>query len=137
MNQVKIAVYTLIDITATGNRKNIENTKSRDQQRNWETAEQLIGLRTHTTIIASPGSPKFVSTERHEFGSVYNTTQVRCWKFIFRAITGKNQDIIKELEYDFNKVPIIPGLDETITLDLPIFNCTQPSKNIYFKILPE
>lgn len=129
---IKIAVYTLVDITATGIKTNtVEDEFKRNQQRNWETASQVINLRYHNTIEAAPFSPKYANLDSHQFGQKFQNQQ-SSWKFIFATETDY---IIKELEYDFHNVPVVVGLNETITLPEPVFCTHGPWKNIYFKIL--
>jgi len=133
----KFCIYSLVDITATGVIDNSTvNQLERNQQRNWETAFQIINLRTQTTVEAVPASPRMVLMEHHEFGGYYRGTH-RCWKFIFTIefdnIFGTEQAPYERLEYDFNEVPIIKGLNETIDLPDPVFYTKGLLKNIYFR----
>lgn len=138
---MRVAVYTLVDITATGvtRTQDVDNYQ-RNQQRNWETAHQIINLRTHAQISAVPASPRMVFMDQHEFGSYYSG-QHRCWKFIFfveySTILGTEQDPFERLRYDFDSVPVIIGLDETAAMPDPVFYCDGILKNTYFKILPD
>jgi hypothetical protein len=133
----KFSVYTLIDITATSIiDNNSDNVKQRNQQRNWETAHQLINLRTQSMVEAVPASPRMIYCEGHEFGSYYRG-QHRCWKFIFTIdfdnIFGTDDDPYRLLVTDFNEVPIITGLDETVNLPDPVFYTEGILKNTYFR----
>ena len=135
----KFCIYSLVDITATGIIDNsTPNQLERNQQRNWETAYQIINLRTQSTVEAVPASPRMVSMEQHDFGGYYRG-QHRCWKFIFSIefdnIFGSDQAPYERLEYDFNEVPIIKGLNETIDLPDPVFYTKGLLKNIYFRAL--
>jgi hypothetical protein len=52
-----IICYTLIDITSTGfvrKPKTPQDTKLRNQQRNYETFIQLISLRSQPSLITKP-----------------------------------------------------------------------------------
>jgi hypothetical protein len=130
---IKIAVYTLVDITATGIKTNIAVDEfKRNQQRNWETASQVVNLRYHNIIEAAPFSPKYANLTSHNFGSQFQQ-QHSSWKFIFST---ESESIITDLEYDFDNVPVIAGLNETIELNEPVFRTHGAWKNIYFKILP-
>lgn len=138
---IKIAVYTLIDITNTGiTSNNPDNQFKRNQQRNWETINQVINLRSHATIEASPNTPKQVNLAFHQFGDYYKDHQ-KCWKFIFSLkypeTIGSIQDPTEKLRYDINGVPIITGLDETVHLPDPVFYIDGLLKNTYFKILTD
>lgn len=134
MVAVKISVYTLVDITSTGEIGNSAQVVfARNQQRNWETAHQIINLRNQTTLLAWPTSPKMVSMTAHEFGSYY-TNNHRCWKFMFGIddVDCFGRDFEK-LYYDFDNVPVIKGLDETVDLPDPVFYTQGLLKNTYFK----
>jgi hypothetical protein len=138
MSNTRYSVYTLIDITSTQVISNTNtDTFARNQQRNWETAQQIIGLRTQATIVAVPASPRTVYMDAHEFGSYYKG-QHQCWKFIFEVeqtdIFGNNDDPVKLLRQDFDSVPIIKNLAETIDLPDPVFYTEGLLKNTYFKI---
>jgi hypothetical protein len=138
---MKLAVYSLIDITDTGIRTDYaDKIKLRNQQRNWETAYQIVGLHNEVNIIVSPLTPKMVIVDHHDFGEFYSE-QHRCWKFIFQFQfphkVSTDTEVFRTLAADFNRVPVITGLDETITLPDPVFRTSGPLKNTYFKILPE
>lgn len=132
------AGYTLVDITDTGVlRYNPELIAQRNQQRNWESVLQVIGLRAQPMEIISPRNPKMVSMAGHEFGSFYKGSQ-RCWKFMFFVehmdVFGGADNPTLLLEQDFDQVPVITGLDETAGFPDPVFCTTGMTKNIYFKI---
>jgi hypothetical protein len=132
---VSINVYTLVDITATGYIVN-DSSKQREQQRNWETAQQLVNLRAACRIRAVPGMPKIVEVGPHQFGSRY-TGQHRCWKFIFtidQEYLHRNHDPLYYLKFDFDRVPINTGLDETAEFANTLFYTSGADTNVYFKI---
>ncbi len=62
--------FTLIDITPTGVTTHTSNNIfERNQQRNWETVQQIISLRTQPTIISTDN---FVDDiKRYNFGINY------------------------------------------------------------------
>lgn len=129
---MKLAVYTLIDITSTGILNNDAAVKlQRNQQRNWETALQLISLRNHCDIVAHPSSPQLVNLSLHDFGERF-TGEQRCWKFIFETELEQNIDTLKK---DFDSVPILVGLSETVQFNHPVFSTDGPEKNMYIKVL--
>ena len=54
--------FTLIDITSTGVISwSPQNERKRNQQRNWETVQQILSLRTQPTIMETNN---FVENER-------------------------------------------------------------------------
>ena len=62
--------YTLVDITATGVTRGV-NEHARNQQRNWETVLQTIGLRTQPVLIKGPVCTESTLGEGWEFGDYY------------------------------------------------------------------
>jgi hypothetical protein len=130
--------YTLVDITDTGVRRIKEDLQTeRNQQRNWETVLQVISLRAQPLDMISAKSPRMVSMQGHEFGSFYRGSQ-QCWKFMFfvehNDVFGPPDDPSKFLKQDFNEVPIITGLNETVGFPDPVFYTVGLLKNLYFRV---
>ena len=131
--------YTLIDVTNTGvYRNDAQQPLLRNQQRNWETVLQVIGLRAQPVDIVSPTDPKIVAMNNHQFGSYY-TGSHRCWKFKFYVehqdvFGGGNTNSTELLEKDINEVPVIVGLSESAALPDPVFYTNGILKNTYFKV---
>ena len=131
------SAFTLVDITQTGitrHRKGEE--KQRDQQRNWETVLQVIGLRAQPQMIEGPTSSNyFITSDSNLFGNMFNGEQ-RVWYFSFgvdAVDVWQDQDSnnVGFLYADIAEVPIIQGLDETARFMLPIFYPYGPIKNIH------
>lgn len=108
----RVELSTLFDLTQTnvkGHRRNADlddetyNYK-RNQQRNYETVLQCIGLRCQPLNIKGPWV--FSNNE----GELY-------WQMSFETdreqIFAKGTDPLGILKQDFNGVPMIVGLDET------------------------
>lgn len=135
----KIRCRTLFDITATGVRSYfkesripfqdqagnvIDNmpawTRSRNQQRNWETLNQLISLRTLPENITNPTKDKMV------------------WQFEFLvpdlSSLGDAQDPVKLLKNDADSVPMILGLDEQ-EVTVPYIISHGDQCNIWFELV--
>jgi hypothetical protein len=128
--------YTLVDITETGITRDRNNQElERNQQRNWETVLQCIGLRAQPMHMVT----KYETTDLdyYEFGEMYKG-QHRVWSFAFTVehenVFKKNQDQLYYLDQSFDQVPVITGLNETARFILPIFYTAGAIKNIYFKI---
>lgn len=120
---------TLIDITNTGIKYG--NSKERDQQRNWETVLQVLGLKTQPMIKDLPvmlGNIN-VSKVNYLFGEFYEGQQ-SLWAFNFYC--EHNIYTLEQLQEDFEQVPVILGLDETARFMLPIFHSYGTLKNIHF-----
>jgi len=127
---------TLVDITATGViRHSADKELERNQQRNWETALQCIGLRAQPQLIEVPVS-KYFEIDEHLFGEYFYNTKQKVWIFSFGVEPADvfllDDDPIGQLEKDFAQVPIICGLEETARFMLPIFYPYGAIKNIHF-----
>ena len=127
--------YTLVDITATGVIRSHDNDSlERNQQRNWETLLQCIGLRTQPQNIIEPVVSTFSDINIAEFGDFYLGEQkVWTWKWTVESngvydLPGKPLGGLLE---DLEQVPIITGLAETARFMLPIFYPYGTIKNIY------
>lgn len=137
---IRIKCTTLFDITATGvkNRfhksrlpfvdqagKTIFDTdswqRSRNQQCNWETINQIISLRTLPENITNP------------------TVDNDIWTFEFDVIDPstieQNADPVAVLKNDCNGVPMIIGLSEKSTTE-SMLTTVAGSENIWFEIVP-
>ena len=132
----RIAVYTLIDVTTTDVTNNdAEDQQQRNQQRNWGTVNQIINLRIESQVEAVPRTPMQVNVDSHKFGSYYRGYH-QCWKFIFQFDSGIDcAQHLEKLRFDFDNVPIITGLDETIDLPYPVFCVNGALTNTYFRVL--
>jgi len=129
--------FTLIDITPTGVISySPQNEKKRNQQRNWETVQQILGLRTQPTILETDNFTDDLSG--YNFGVDYQGHH-KIWTFKF---TVDYADIYQEgcdkfglVKYDFKITPIILGLDETIHPAVAVFDPKGTCNNVYFKSL--
>jgi hypothetical protein len=128
---------TLVDITATGvTRHRVEQELERDQQRNWETVLQVIGLRAQPQLIEGPVCREYAIDSSGGFGEMYHGVQ-KVWLFCFGVESEDvflyNDDPVGGLDKDFAQVPVVCGLTETARFMLPIFYPYGAIKNIYFK----
>lgn len=129
-------VYSLVDITNTGvTRLTASNEHERNQQRNWETVLQVVGLRAQPIHIEGP-----VQTELEvsylNFGDLYegrHQVWVSCFGVEHSDVYLVGNNPVAGLEKDFEQVPVITGLNETARFLLPIFYTHGTIKNIYFK----
>ncbi len=128
---------TLVDITATGViRHSADNELKRNQQRNWETVLQCIGIKAQPQHIDGPYVVEDIEVDAtSHFPEIYHGRQ-RCWVFSFGVehedVFLKDADPVGALDEAFAKVPIICGLEETARFMLPIFYPYGSIKNIYF-----
>ena len=123
---------TLIDITNTGITKG--DSLIRNQQRNWETVLQVLGLKTQPIIISGPEIIIDVEGVDKIFGEFYQTMQ-KVW--IFKFASERNIYTVDQLYEDFEQVPVITGLEESARFMLPIFHSYGILKNIYFSTVDE
>lgn len=129
--------FTLVDITPTGvtRHKSGDETR-RDQQRNWETVLQCIGLRAQPQLIEGPVIKDLEIDNDDIFGEMFYGTKQRVWLFTFGVESEDvfllDGDPVGQLDKDFSQVPIICGLTETARFILPIFYPYGAIKNIYF-----
>lgn len=136
MSKEFYSIYSLVDITATGVTKVTGDAElTRNQQRNWETVLQVVGIRAQPITIEGP-----VVTELDvgylEFGSMYegkHKVWVACVGIEHSDVYLEDNNPVAGLESDFAQVPVVTGLTETARFLLPIFYTHGTIKNIYFK----
>ena len=107
-------MFTLVDITKTGVTRG-DGTTERDQQRNYETALQAIGLITQPHEINEPRCTQ-AHMEWLEFGDYFQGEQkVWVWQFSVehRDVFAIGPNPVGKLSEAFDQIPIICGLDET------------------------
>lgn len=135
---MKFVCQTLFDITATGTTGHCKPTRmpyrdragqlitdqetwnhSRNQQRNWETLTQILGLRTQLFDLTDP---------------VVDQTGTR-WMFEFETETdgvyGPEADPVSVLRADADGVPMLGGLKNQPEVGNVLIT-EGPSKNIWF-----
>jgi len=128
--------YTLVDITATGVIRSTDpDDIRRNQQRNWETVLQCIGLRTQPLHIQEPTIYEDIEMARTRFGEFYNMRPQTVWSWSWAVEKHGIYDLPNQpmggLLQDLEQVPIISGLEETARFMLPIFYPYGSIKNIY------
>lgn len=137
---MQVRCLTYFDITATGVKNHFKQSRipfrdsagnlianaadwnrSRNQQRNWETVNQLISLRALPVDITDP--VKTTHNEQH------------AWMFEFvieqQDAVSVGDNPIGALLADSNMIPMLTGLDETAILD----QLLQPGVNIFFEVV--
>ena len=136
---VTIRCSTLFDITVTGVRNHTSNSqmpfrdqsgqmietdqqwvRSRNQQRNWETLNQILGLRTLPENIQVP---RIQSTKWHFEFDIPDMS----------AVSTQEQPL-GLLMQDCENVPMITGLSETVQL-VPELRTQGTDANIWFEIV--
>ena len=126
-------LYTTVDITNTGQYRT-EPGKETDRWReqNFQTVLQTLGMRAN---ISFNKSPVHIEISGHILG--FNTTNIiRVWQFDFYTerenFFQSNDNPIGYLIDDFDGVPYISGLDESMEQNYDVFVTDGPSRNIIF-----
>lgn len=128
--------YSLVDITPTGVvRGREQDSVDRNQQRNWETVLQCIGLRTQPHCIQLPVENIVRELSVLDFGEFYTGQNQKVWTWLWATESTDIYDLPNQplggLMKDLEQVPIITGLTETAKFMLPIFYPYGAIKNIY------
>ena len=133
---------TLFDITATGVTGHFKTTRvpyvdqagqeivdqatwnrSRNQQRNWETLTQILGLRTQLFDLTRPVRDQGATSWMFEFESDRD------------GVFGPDSDPTQILRTDADGVPMLLDLDNRADL-LPVLRTHGLQQNIWFATLP-
>ena len=130
---MRFIVSTLVDITQTNARRADGNKFAYSQQQNYNTLVNTMGLRTNILPLADIKIENRL-LDADEFGSSY-TGEHTVWSFPFE-VEAEDSLTVEMLEQDFDLVPVITGLDETIKINNNVFR-TNGSKdnNILFKTI--
>jgi len=127
-------VLSLIDITETKQRRNNSNDQiAIGQQANWMTFVQTMMLRTN--VLCQPPVIKEYSAKEFEdlgFGSSYTGKQ-KVWEVNCTTDEYQYFPPIEALEEDFDLVPTVKGLKESIKINNNVFRTTPEARNIIFK----
>jgi len=153
--QNPIVCYSLIDITKTGIVSNfkpsapdfiddanqviddeISWSRSRNQQRNFETIIQTIGLKSQITHLQVPIDNLVDLQELGCFGKSFKGKR-KVWTFTFAVehidVYKKDGESLLLLPADVNLIPCILDLTETAKIKYPIFQSFGNNKNIHFE----
>jgi hypothetical protein len=133
-----IEIHSLMDITKTDIHRNIrpqgtsltqqEWDFKRNQQRNWDTVVQLLGLRFQPLDISAPVKLTRQRPAAYGFGWIYGPIDdVNIWKCTCRYETDVDLWLIRN---DFNNIPVVRGLEETILYPYSCFSSTGENINI-------
>lgn len=129
---MKFRLETLIDITETKARRQGDDKFAYKQEANFQTVLQTIGMRVN---IEYQNSPTFeeVSVGKMLFDDKYKGKQM-LWTFDFN-VEYEDALTLEMLEGDFDLIPIITGLNETIGLNKALFKTTGKGMNTLFSVV--
>lgn len=130
---MQYSLYTTVDITHTGQYRD-EPGKEADRwkEQNFQTVLQVLGMRANV-IYSRP--PSFMKISGKVVG--FNTSKIiHAWYFEFSTerdyLYETNNDPVGYLKEDFNNVPYISGLDESMDQNYDVFVTDGPARNIVF-----
>jgi hypothetical protein len=125
----RFTLHTLIDITETKMFKHQNGSDmAKNQQQNFITLLQTIGLRVNPSFVRSPVCEEHNLKTWH-FGSEYKGNH-RVWTFDFEieydgAFADQFDNQTGLLVQDLHFVPVISQLSETVALKLAVFDTTS------------
>jgi hypothetical protein len=133
---MKVIVKTLIDITETKRHKhNCDDKQLVNQQANFMSFFNTLSMRFNPYYDVAP-IVENVDISELGFGSKYTGKQ-NVWTFEFTIETAVAGIDLKTLNSDFDLIPVIPNLTETINTNSNRFNTVDDNhRNIVF-ILPD
>jgi len=130
---MEYALHTTIDITHTGQHR-FEPGKeiAHKKEQNFQSVLQTIGMRANITFIQPP---RMMQIAGNILG--FNTSEIiNVWSFEFFTerddLFQYNNDPVGYLIEDFDAVPYIPGLNESVEQNYPVFVTTGDFRNIIF-----
>lgn len=126
-------LYTTVDITRTGQyRAEPGKEELRWKEQNFQTILQTVGIRANIEYSSNP-------VLEQKQGSVlgFNTNKIiNVWRFDFSTerdhFFESNNDPVGYLIEDFNGVPYISGLDESMEQNFDVFVTEGKTRNIVF-----
>ena len=129
-------VYTLIDISETKMySSNSRDTKLIEQQANFMTFFQTLCLRNNYTYDKAPTLQKLTEKKLRElgFGTDYKGNH-NVWCLEVMVDEGREFSDAEILEQDFDLVPVVPNLNETIKINNNVFRTNdKKAKNLVIK----
>ena len=127
---MRLEIVTLVDVTQTNEKRGGE-PKRYSQQSNYNTLIQTATLRANFLPIRVEMNNS--SINQFTFGKKYKDTQ-KHWIIKLEAERESVGLDIAMLNEDFDLVPIVLGLDETVKIPDNVFNTTDSElKNIVFR----
>jgi hypothetical protein len=128
-------LYTLVDITDTGDTNPRGNTKEYKQNQNLKTILQSLSMRSQVFVDSVTFHTE--SNKKLDFGDVFKG-KLKYWKLNFRSDIEEpwrnGDDIFFYAKSDLNGAPIYDNLDEDIFVG-GMISCHGETKNTYIKNL--
>jgi len=130
---MRYKLYTTVDITNTGQHRVESGAEAeRWKEQNFQTVLQTIGIRAN---ISSFSKPEMIEMAGNLVG--FNTDKIiHVWRFDFETerefLFDVDNDPVEGLREDFEMVPYISGLDESMEQNYNVFVTYGDTKNIVF-----
>jgi hypothetical protein len=127
-------LYTTVDITSTGQyRSEVGKEHLRWKEQNFQTLLQTIGIRANVMY----SKPPTVATVKGEILGFNTPKMINVWTFEFETerdfLFEVDEDPVGYLIKDFEGVPYIAGLDESVEQNYSVFVTSGKSRNIIFQ----
>jgi len=129
---MRFRLQTLVDITNTKAHRQGDDKFAYKQEANFQTLIQTLGLRVNVYFDNSPTFEE-ISLGKIGFSDKYKGKQM-VWTFDF-YIEYEGGLTVDMLTSDFDLIPIITGLNETINLDKALLRTEKKERNIVFSVL--
>lgn len=130
---MRYKLYTTVDITNTGQHKQEFGKESlRWKEQNFQTVMQTLGIRANITNYVKP---EMIEMKGSLVG--FNTDKIiNVWRFDYETerdhLFEKDSDPVGHLKDDFEMVPYINGLDESMDQNYNVFVTDGAATNIVF-----
>ena len=117
---MRFRALSLLDITKTGVSRNklADDQKRVAQFANYMTVENCLQLRSNIKILTVPKGKK-MDISNYKFGDNFRGEHM-VWEFTFEPETPEAINI-KTLNEDFNLIPMLTELDETINISNGVY----------------
>lgn len=130
---MRYKLYTTVDITNTGqHRHELGKETLRWKEQNFQTVLQTLGIRAN---IVSYNKPDLLEVNGRLVGLDVDQV-INVWRFDFETerdnLFENDTSPIGYLTEDFEMVPYISGLDESMEQNYDIFVTNGPARNIVF-----
>ncbi len=130
---MRYKIYTLVDITKTSQYRNEPGRElARLQQQNFDTVIQTIGMRANLSYLNPPKVKIDMPEKYNMIGAELSNIWVFDWEVDKEDLFLYDDDDLYRLKEDFDLVPYISGLTETVKKEPAIF---RPGENISFEIV--
>jgi hypothetical protein len=127
---MRYIIHTTVNITNTGQYRTEAGAEAeRWKEQNFQTVLQTLGMRSN---IYFNSKPQMINIKGDILG--FNTNEIiKVWSFTFET-ERDNEELINFFKEDFDGVPYISGLDESMEQNFNVFVTKGPATNILFSI---